>query len=71
VPTPPEGLDAELVLFASLDALKAAAPGSLSDKIAYVGHAMQATQDGSSYGFSAPCGARAPVLRRSAVRSRS
>jgi hypothetical protein len=51
VATPPEGLEAEVVIFESLDALKDAAPGSLDGKIAYVGHAMQATQNGSSYGF--------------------
>lgn len=51
VATPPEGLEAEVAIFKSLDALEAALPGSLDGKIAYVGHAMQATQDGSSYGF--------------------
>jgi len=51
VATPPEGLEAEVAIFESLDALEAAAPGSLDGKIAYVGHAMQATQNGSSYGF--------------------
>ena len=48
--TPPEGLDAEIVYFASLDALKAAAPGSLAGKIAFIDHRMMPTQDGSSYG---------------------
>ena len=51
VATPVDGLEAELALFENLEALKAAQPGSLAGKIAYVGHAMQATQDGSSYGF--------------------
>ena len=51
VATPPEGLEAEVAVFKSLAALETAAPGSLDGKIAYVGHAMQATQDGSSYGF--------------------
>ncbi len=51
VATPPEGLEAEVVIFESLDALEAALPGSLDGRIAYVGHAMQATQNGSSYGF--------------------
>ena len=51
VATPPEGLEAEVAIFESLDALEAAAPGSLEGRIAYVGHAMQATQNGSSYGF--------------------
>jgi carboxypeptidase Q len=51
VATPAGGLDAELVPFENLAALRAAAPGSLTGKIAYVGHAMQRSQDGSSYGF--------------------
>ena len=52
VATPPEGLEAEVAIFASLDALRAAPAGSLAGKIAYVGHAMQATQNGASYGFN-------------------
>ncbi|MFO7550978.1 MAG: M20/M25/M40 family metallo-hydrolase [Haliea sp.] len=51
VGTPVAGLDAELVPFESLAALRAAAPGSLDGRIAYVSHAMQRSQDGSSYGF--------------------
>jgi hypothetical protein len=51
VATPPAGLEAEVVSFATLDELKAADPGSLAGKIAYVGHAMRTTQDGSSYGY--------------------
>lgn len=49
-PTPAGGIEAELVYFASLDALKAAPAGSLTGKIAYIDHAMQPAQDGSSYG---------------------
>ncbi|MDX3909813.1 MAG: M20/M25/M40 family metallo-hydrolase [Sphingobium sp.] len=45
------GLEAEVVNFPSLDALKAAPEGSLKGKIAFVNHAMKATQDGSSYGY--------------------
>lgn len=51
VATPEGGITAELVLFEGIDALKAAAPDSLKGKIAYVSHAMQRSQDGSSYGF--------------------
>ena len=51
VATPPEGLEAEVAIFESLEALEAASPGSLDGRIAYVGHAMQATQNGSSYSF--------------------
>lgn len=48
--TPPQGIDAPVVYFASMDALKAAAPGSLAGKIAFIDHRMAPTQDGSSYG---------------------
>lgn len=50
VATPEAGLEAELVAFDSLATLRAAPAGSLRGRIAYVGHAMQRTQDGSSYG---------------------
>ena len=46
--TPAGGIDAEVVQFADLDALRAA--GSLAGKIVFIDHAMAATQDGSSYG---------------------
>ncbi len=51
VPTKEDGLSAEVELFETLEDLKRAPAGSLSDRIAYVGHAMQRTQDGSSYGY--------------------
>ena len=51
VPTEEEGLSAEVALFETLEDLKRAPEGSLSGQIAYVGHAMQRTQDGSSYGY--------------------
>lgn len=51
VATEAAGLEGELVLFPTLGALEAAPPGSLAGKIAYVGHRMQQTQDGSSYGY--------------------
>ncbi len=51
VATPAEGLEADVEVFASLAALKRAPKGSLTGKIAYVGHAMRATQDGSHYGY--------------------
>ncbi len=46
--TPAAGIDAEVVQFADLDALKAA--GDLTGKIVFIDHAMHAAQDGSSYG---------------------
>jgi len=48
--TPAAGIEAELVYFRTLDALKAAPEGSLAGKIAFVDHAMRPTQDGSGYG---------------------
>lgn len=50
VATVDSGIEAEVVLFETLSALQAAEMGSLEGKIAYVGHGMQRTQDGSSYG---------------------
>jgi len=50
VATSGTGIEAEVVLFETLAALQAADMGSLEGKIAYVGHGMQRTQDGSSYG---------------------
>jgi len=51
VPTAKSGMTAELVLFETLDDLKRARPESVEGRIAYVSHAMQRTQDGSSYGY--------------------
>ena len=50
--TPAAGITAPVVYFASLDALKAAAPGSLAGKIAFIDHRMMRTQDGSAYGVN-------------------
>jgi hypothetical protein len=51
VATPDEGVEGDLVIFTSLQALESAVPGSLDGKIAYVGHAMRSTQNGSHYGY--------------------
>ena len=55
-PTPAGGLEGELVVFPTLTELKAAAPGSLSGKIAMVAQRMVRMQDGS--GYPAAVGAR-------------
>ena len=47
VSTGKSGLIAEVALFNTLTDLKRAPEGSLTGRIAYVGHAMQRTQDGS------------------------
>jgi carboxypeptidase Q len=52
--TGPQGLEAEIVYFPTLEALRNAPDGSLKGKIAFVSHAMKATQDGSSYGAFGP-----------------
>ncbi len=53
-PTAPGGVEGEVVLFASLDDLKAAAPGSLNGKIAMITFHMPRAQDGSGYGYASP-----------------
>jgi len=50
--TPPGGIEGDLALFATLDDLKAASPGSLTGKIAMITRQMPPTQDGSGYGAS-------------------
>jgi len=49
--TPAGGMEGEVVYFPTLADLEAAPDLSLKGKIAFVSHAMQATQDGSSYGM--------------------
>ncbi|MFT7320365.1 MAG: carboxypeptidase Q, partial [Congregibacter sp.] len=51
VATPETGLKADIAMFSTLTELEAAEPDSLLGKIAFVSHAMQKTQNGSSYGF--------------------
>jgi carboxypeptidase Q len=53
--TPPEGIEAELVAFESVEELEAAPDEAVRGRIVFVSHAMQRTQDGSSYGaFGGP-----------------
>lgn len=61
-PTPPGGITAPLVYFASLDALKAAPAGSLVGKIAFIDHAFTATQDGLGYGHYGPARREGPMI---------
>ena len=49
--TPKGGLSAQVVQFASLDALKAADPASVKGRIVYIGYRMQRTKDGHDYGM--------------------
>lgn len=47
--TSANGIEGEVIYFPTLSDLQAAPEGSLKGKIAFVSHAMAATQDGSSY----------------------
>ncbi|MEO8011131.1 MAG: M28 family peptidase, partial [Dokdonella sp.] len=61
--TPAGGLRAELVAFASLDALAAAAPAQVRGKIVYIGSVrMQAHVDGRDYGKGSTVRTRGPSL---------
>jgi peptidase M28-like protein len=60
--TPPEGIEAELVGFDSIEALEAAPDAAVRGKIAFVSHAMTRTQDGSSYGTSIGPRSRGPSI---------
>ena len=50
VPTPAAGIDAEIVLFKTIQSFMDAAPGSLSGKIAVVTQRMVRNQNGGGYG---------------------
>jgi carboxypeptidase Q len=53
--TPAQGIEAELVGFDSVDALRAAPDEAVRGRIVFINHAMMPTQDGSGYGqFGAP-----------------
>ncbi|MDB5695613.1 MAG: peptidase family protein [Sphingomonas bacterium] len=67
--TPAAGITAPVVIFRDYNDLLAAPDGSLRGKIAYVGHAMAPTQDGSSYGASGAARRVGPALaaRKGAV----
>ena len=49
--TSAKGIEGEVVYFPTLAALEAAPDAAVRGKIVFVSHAMQATQDGSSYGY--------------------
>ena len=72
--TGPIPVEAEVVLFESIEDVEALTEGALTGKIAYVSHAMGKTQDGSSYayfgktrfdgpGIAASKGAKAIMIR--------
>ena len=69
VATPPEGVEAEAVIFETWQQLLAAAPGSLSGKIAVVLQDTVQAQDGRGYGATSPIRGQGPTeaARRGAV----
>lgn len=60
--TPADGIEAQVIAFDTLADLEAAPAGSLTGKIAFVSHAMTATQDGSSYGVFGAVRRRGPAV---------
>ncbi len=54
VPTAPDGVEGEAVIFRAYADLLAAPPGSLAGKIAVVTQPMARTQEGSGYGAASP-----------------
>jgi len=60
-PTPAAGLEGDVVIFPTFEALKAAAPGSLAGKIALVSYRMVRMQDGAGYGPAFPIRADGPA----------
>ena len=60
-PTPAAGLEGDVAIFPTFEALKAAAPGSLAGKIALVSYRMVRMQDGAGYGPAFPIRADGPA----------
>jgi Peptidase family M28 len=60
--TPKGGLSAQVVQFASLDALKAADPASVHGKIVYIGYRMQRFKDGHDYGMGSAVRTTGPAI---------
>lgn len=62
--TPDGGLEAEVVRFTSIDALRAAAPAQIAGKIVFIDEETTRTQDGSGYGAGVvKRGQCAPITR--------
>lgn len=60
-PTPAGGLEGEVVIFPTLDDLKAAPPASLTGRIAFVAARMVRTQDGAGYGAAVAARSEGPA----------
>jgi len=67
--TPARGIEAEVVAYDSMEAFAAAPAEAVRGKIVFVGHNMQANQDGSGYGPFGAARREGPTLasRRGAV----
>ena len=67
--TPSQGITAPVVVFREYNDLLAAPDGSLRGKIAYIGHDMARTEDGSSYGAYGVARRQGPAIaaRKGAV----
>jgi len=60
--TPPDGIEAQVVGFDSVDALRAAPPEAVKGRIVFVSHAMKPNQDGSGYGYYGAVRRSAPAI---------
>lgn len=73
--TPPGGLSGEVVRFTSLDAMRAAAPAAVRNRIVFIDEVMVRTQDAAGYGVAAAkrrgCGIAAKSLGAAACLIRS
>lgn len=69
VPTPDKGIEAEIAVFPTLEALLAAPEGALKGKIAVINQPMTRTQDGAGYGAAVRARGAGPTeaARRGAV----
>lgn len=63
--TPQGGLTAEVIRFADLAALKAAAPESVKGKIVYIGYRMTRQKDGHDYGMGSAIRTGGPAIAAS------
>lgn len=61
-PTPAGGIEADVVVFADLEALTAAPEGSLTGKIVFVNRPMVRMQDGSGYGPISRIRTQGPIV---------
>lgn len=60
--TPPQGIEAELVGFDTIEEFEAVPAEAVRGKIVFVSHAMSKTQDGSSYGAFGGARTRGPTV---------